>query len=333
MYQIYNDMLYKKNNFGTHEFHGSWKIVVPRTLREKVLYECHDSDHAAHGGTYKTIFRLRQDYFWPGMKRDVLEYVRKCERCKITKPANSSQRAYMGNDRTPRKKFRMVSLDFIGPMPVSSKGNQYMLVLIDNFTKFVCIQPMRRATTEKTIELIRDQWISKYGCPETIVLDNGPQLRAKALREFAEKNRINLWYTANYHPQPNATEAVNHTIVKAIRCYTGQHGNHKRWDAYLQTIACALNSAAHSATDMPPYVAVFGENIAQVGADHRIRLIDDAEEDMPTPERFGRIRQHILAALKAVYEKRYNLRARNIEYKAGDVVYKRNFRLSKAAGQ
>lgn len=182
---------------------------------------------------------------------------------------------------------------------------------------------MRRATTEKTIELLKDQWISKYGCPETIILDNGPQFRAKAFKEFAAKRRINLWYSANHHPQANSAETVNHTIVKATRTYTGQHRNHKHWDGDIQSVACALYSAVHSAIDVSPYMAVFGENIANTGADHRLQIIDDEETDILTPERFERIRNHVLAALEEAYETRalrYNLRARKIAYNDGDVV-------------
>lgn len=181
-----------------------------------------------------------------------------------------------------------------------------------------------------------DQWITKYGCPETIILDNGSQLRAIEFREFAAKMQINLWYTANYHPQANPTEADNHTIIKAIRTYTSKQGNHKNWDIDLQTVACALNSSLHSAIQITPYMAVFGENIAHTGHDHRLRILDDDEDEMPTRDKFERIRSHIIAALEEAYDiraHRYNLRARTIEYKVGDVVYKRNFKLSNASAK
>lgn len=209
-----------------------------------------------------------------------------------------------------------------------------MLVILDNFSKLNSIQPMRKATAEKTVEILQDQWITKYGCPETIILDNGPQLRSNKFREFATKNKINLWYNANYHPQANPTEAVNHTIIKAIRTYTSQHGSHKNWDSELQTVSCALNSSHHSAIQMTPFTAVFGQNIALTGNDYRLRLLDDDEEELPTSRTFEKIQSHVIAALEEAYEvraKRYNLRARAIEYQVGDVVYKRNFKLSNAS--
>lgn len=333
MYRTHDGQLYKKNNAGELNFTGSWKIVLPLRLRQQALYECHDSELAAHGGVFKTLYRLRQDYFWPKMKREAIAYVRQCETCKKTKPGNGTQRAFMGKDRSPRKKFQMISMDFIGPLPRSTMGNQWLLVILDNFSKLTGTHAMKTATAEKTIELLRDRWILVNGCPETIILDNGSQFRANLFRAFAAKMKINLWFSANYHPQANPTEAVNHTIVKAIRIYTSTQANHKDWDKDLPTVTCAINASVHSAIDMSPHMAVFGEKIALTGNDHRLRLLDDDEEDMPSLEKFRRINTHITAALEQAYDqraRRYNLRARRIEYKVGDVVYKRNFKLSNA---
>lgn len=98
MYRIHDDRLYKRNNSGPLDFNGSWKIVVPMNLRKSVLEECHDSVNAAHGGIFKTLYRLRQDYFWPKIKRDAIAHVRDCEMCKTTKPSNNIQRAFMGKE-------------------------------------------------------------------------------------------------------------------------------------------------------------------------------------------------------------------------------------------
>lgn len=127
---------------------------------------------------------------------------------------------------------------------------------------------------------------------------------------------------------------MNHSIVKAIRTYTSQQDKHNKWDTNLASVAYALNSALHSAINLTPYEAVFGEKPAAHGIDHRLRLHNDDEGDLPSPEKYDRIRNHIMGALEKAYDQRaqrYNLRARQIEFKPGDVVYKRNFRLSNAA--
>lgn len=334
MYGIHFENLYKRNNAGTEEFGGTWKLVVPGALRKTVLFECHDSELAAHGGIFKTLYRVRQDYYWPGMKKDIISYVGNCITCKSTKSRNTNQRAYMGKERSPRKKFQMVCLDYIGPLVTSSKGNNWLLVIIDNFTKYVIAQTMRKATAEKTIEILENHLITKFGCPETILLDNGSQFRSRLFKDYAAKKRITLWPTPNYHPQANPTEAANKTIGNAIRAYIQDRKSHKKWDNDLQSLICAMNSSIHTSIQMTPHMAVFGENIALSGNDHRMRIIDEEEGDAPSTVKFQRIRDHIIHALEESYLQRahrYNLRARKIDYKVGEVVFKKNFKLSNAA--
>lgn len=124
MYCVRYGKVYKKNNSGSLNFNGTWKIVVPESMKPRVLHECHDSETAAHGGVFKTLYRLRQDYFCRNMKRDAISHVRNFVVCQTTKPSNTNQRAFIGKDRSPMKKFQVLCLDFIGPLPTSSKGNQ-----------------------------------------------------------------------------------------------------------------------------------------------------------------------------------------------------------------
>ncbi|KAH8356479.1 hypothetical protein KR084_007959, partial [Drosophila pseudotakahashii] len=58
---------------------ATWKMCVPKALRETVLKENHDSLSAGHVGTRRTIARLAARYYWPGMHRDARAHVRKCE--------------------------------------------------------------------------------------------------------------------------------------------------------------------------------------------------------------------------------------------------------------
>lgn len=334
MYRIVGNIVYRKCQTSEDDFSAKWKIYVPQSLRSVVLHDCHDSLQAAHGGLFKTLGRIRQDYYWPQMKQDVLRYLKACTICKQIKPSNQKQQTPMGKERTPLKKFRVICIDFIGPLPISSKGNQWIFVAVDHFTKFVTMLPMRKATAEKTVEILENNILSKYGVPETIILDNGSQLKSKLFQEFASRHHINLWYSANYHPQANPTEAANHSIIKAMRAYLKGVKNHKHWDHQLQWVACALNASIHTATKVTPFMAVYGEAIALSGIDHRLRSIDEDISSQSQQQRFKQIQTKIQIELESAYDtraRRYNLRSKSITYQVGDIVYKRNFKLSNAA--
>jgi len=75
--QLYRNMGYR----AADEDYFPWKLCVPTPHGARVLYECHDSPTAGHLGVRKTITRLSQRYFWPGMYRDAKHHVRHCEAC------------------------------------------------------------------------------------------------------------------------------------------------------------------------------------------------------------------------------------------------------------
>lgn len=330
-YRIENEILYRHTQDFNQDLENRWKVVVPPSKRTLVMKECHDDVLAGHGGILKTLYRIRQDYFWPKLKHDVVQYVTKCLICKLTKATNQCQTAPMGSDRSPENKFQAISLDFIGPLPMSKKRNRWLLVTVDDFTKYVTLHPMIKATAEKTIQVLEEHVITKFGTPARFILDNGTQFKAKLFRQYAERKKIQLWLNAYYHPQPNATEAANKTVVNAIRAYIKDDKSHRDWDLHLHELACAINNSVHSAIKMTPFYAVFGERLAHTGEDHKLRITD---EQVDTSEaKYQKIRERIIVELDNAYQnrlKRYNLRTRPIVYYPGEYAFKKNFKLSKA---
>uniref|UniRef100_T1JNB1 RNA-directed DNA polymerase n=1 Tax=Strigamia maritima TaxID=126957 RepID=T1JNB1_STRMM len=89
------------------------KIVVPRALIQRVMWIMHGHPLSSHGGIARTLYRTRQIYTWIGMKRDVTNFVRGCQRCQACKPRSKSQieAAQIG----PYGPFDCLSVDLTGP--------------------------------------------------------------------------------------------------------------------------------------------------------------------------------------------------------------------------
>ncbi|KAM8702617.1 hypothetical protein ACLKA7_001953 [Drosophila subpalustris] len=122
-----------------------WKLCAPSGQRRKVLQECHDTPTAGHQGVRKTVCRLSQRYYWPGMFRDAARYVKCCEVCRKYK---CEQRKPAGQMLTRQVSEPMAVLcaDFVGPLPLSKRGNTMLLVFQDAFSKWVELIPLERAT-------------------------------------------------------------------------------------------------------------------------------------------------------------------------------------------
>lgn len=134
-FKIENEILYHRFDKKKNPFGNDWKICVPSENRVKAIGENHDSVFASHPGFFKTLHRIQNIYYWPKMIGQIYEYVRKCEICRTTKASNVKTNLPNGKRRETDMPLRTLSCDFIGPMTMTKLQNQYLFVVIDNFTK------------------------------------------------------------------------------------------------------------------------------------------------------------------------------------------------------
>lgn len=328
-FRVENNTLYKnctvaKRNLG---FVSDWRVVVPTNRRNDVMADCHSSALSAHGGYHKTIDRVRRNYFWPNMDGDVRSFVRSCEVCKSAKHSNITQRAPMGLFRESHQPWRVLYLDFIGPLPKSKQGNINILTVVDSFTKFVHAHPMRAATTKKLISFMENRIFLVFGVPETIYCDNGSQFVSREFKNFLTRYGVCFAPVSRYHPQANAAEAANKTIVTSIRTFIKDDEDHRNWDGQLQSITCAMNNSLHSTIKFSPYFANFGQNMSTNGKSYSVIPSNENSGQNSDHLRLEKIRNIVKKNLLAAYEsskKRYDLRSRPISYDVGDIVWKVN---------
>lgn len=315
----------------------NWKLVVPESLRSKVLNECHDDPTAGHFGVKKTVNRVRQHYFWPSLISDVKLYVRKCEVCASHKPSQLPPSGMMGRQREVSGPFQVVSVDLMGPFPRSKQGNTMLLVLSCWFSKFSLLFPLRTGKASTIVKILEEQIILVYGSPDVIICDNGKQFVANQFKEMAENYGVDLWYTPYYHPQANPTERVNKVIGTAIACYV--RDNHRDWDKYIHHIAHAIRTSVHEVTGKTPSYLFFGRETSVLG-----NKCGHFQEEAPLKcnregfESYLKSRNEIYTDIKErlrrAHEensKQYNKRRRTCEYREGDMVWKRTKFLSNAA--
>ena len=87
-------------------------------------------DHLGHFGAKKTFDRVKSRFYWPGYEKDVECWVKQCEQCQKRNPPQPNPIAPLGTIKTTRP-FERLSWDIMGPLPTSTKGNKYILVITD----------------------------------------------------------------------------------------------------------------------------------------------------------------------------------------------------------
>jgi hypothetical protein len=163
------------------ELSDPWKLCVPKPARAAVLRECHDNPTAGYLGIAKTTARLALRYYWPGMFREAAQYVRKCPSCQRYKTPQQQPpgKMYPTPNRQP---WETVSTDLVGPLPRSSRGNCYVVVMQGRFTKWVQCRAVRKATARAVTQALYEEVIPRFGCPVTVISDNGTQYSGGTFR-------------------------------------------------------------------------------------------------------------------------------------------------------
>ena len=139
-----------------------------------IIQENHDGI-AGHLGYKKTLAKVTKSYYWEKMAPDIKKFVDTCEACQRSKGSTQKQFGTLNPIAPPTDKFKVYSMDFIGPLPKSKNGNNDILVIVDMFTKAVCLEPIKMTYDAQMIARIMfTRIISRFRFPEKIVSDRDP---------------------------------------------------------------------------------------------------------------------------------------------------------------
>lgn len=317
-----------------------WKYVVPRPQRRDIIDACHSPPTCSHLGVYKTLSRIKEKFYWPKMKYDVLKFIRNCRVCGSQKSSNQKPMGLMGKEKHVCFPFQTIAIDLMGPFPRSKKGNKWLLVVGDWFSKYVLLCSLRSSKSSHITNFLEKNVFLTYGVPQFIICDNGPQFISREFKNLAKKYQVQkICYNAVYSPQCNFVERINKTVGTAIRSYISKHDT---WDVELEKIQFALNTSRHEITNHTPAFLVFARHLPISGKYYgSIPKEQDFEITPGNRDNYAAdlkdlnlVFQEVRGKLHSAYErnsKYYNLRRRNISFNKGDLVWRHNKVLSQAA--
>jgi len=232
---------------------GIERIYMPKKYRLK----CIEYYHLAyiHPGISKTLAVIKRYFDWPGLKRDIVEYILGCIPCQQCKRA--PQKLYGDiHNVTSYRKNELISIDYFGPLPKGRGGVEYIVVILDVFTKFVKLFAIKNANSETTIKKL-ELYMKEHGIAENILSDNGSQFTSGLWKQHWAKKGIALRYTATYHPSANPVERYMQTIAECIRLNV-RNSNHGKWPWLIELVERRLNTLEHTVTKFAPITLHFG---------------------------------------------------------------------------
>uniref|UniRef100_A0A8C5H551 Gypsy retrotransposon integrase-like protein 1 n=1 Tax=Gouania willdenowi TaxID=441366 RepID=A0A8C5H551_GOUWI len=250
--RVQNGVLYrvtKDSKFNKKVF----QFIVPDSLKHQIMVGLHDN--AGHQGRARTFSLARERFFWVGMKRDVVNYVRRCERCVVGKTPEPEARAPLENIQTSEP-MELVCIDFWTAELGGSKTVD-VLVVTDHFSKMAHAFPCRSQSARHVARRLWDDFFCVYGFPKRIHSDQGANFESRLMRDLLEMAGVEKSHTTPYHPMGNGVvERFNRTLGNMLRVLPPTAK--AKWPQMLQTLTFSYNCTVHETTGFAPFFLMFG---------------------------------------------------------------------------
>lgn len=222
-------------------------LCVPLSRVKEFISGFHEM--IGHFGVYKTWSALRREVWWQNMHRDVKRVLKSCDLCQKTKATVHPKP--MLQPILPEGTGDLWSIDFYGPLPRSRAGVVYLLVILDIFSKYTWLFPLKKANTRSVISCLREGVFKEFAPPRRILSDHGTQFTSLEWKTFCQSLNMQIIYCSVRHPQANPVERSMRELGRLFRafCYSKQ----KRWAWELPKIREVLNSVVHESTGYSPW--------------------------------------------------------------------------------
>ena len=332
-----NDLLvkYVRSSEIDDNFDESFKIVVPDSLKNLIFRLHHDHPTSGHRGINATATQISRKYIWFRMHKDIRNYVQTCLHCQQTNPTNQKPVGILSPNR-PQFPWEIIAIDLVGPLPPSGKDMnnhfQYLFVIIDTFSKWVEIFPLKEAKTDVIIEKLFET-VCRFGFPRQVISDNGTQFTSEDFINICRSLNIDIKFCPTYHAQANPTERINRNIKQYLRKYCKTHSD---WSENVQLMAYSLRTNVIGTTEFTPAEIVLGRNLNNpfVVPLQQTRLASAQDVRNYSTKLKEKLTSNYLQTRDNLQVSRYNYRKqfdhyrRDVIYKIGDLVLYRLHPLS-----
>ncbi|GJZ53419.1 transposon ty3-G gag-pol polyprotein [Tanacetum coccineum] len=298
---------------------GAILLCPTSPLLETVLALCHASPEGGHFGFHKTLHKVKQTFWWKGLKQRVKFFIKECLVCQRFKSDSMLPAGLLQPLPIPERVWEDISMDFVEGLP-NSKGFTVVMVVVDRLSKYAHFIPLKHPFTAVSVakEFVLNV-VKLHGIPATVVSDRDKVFISSFWQALFKLQGSHLCMSSSYHPQTDGqTEVINRIMEQYLRCFTGDQP--KKWLDWLPWAEYSYNTSVHSSTKLSPFQVVYGRPpprlVPYVPGTTKVQVVDEYLGD-----RDALLRQ--LRANLIVAQNRMKVQAdrkrREVEFLEGDL--------------
>jgi hypothetical protein len=302
-----------------------YRLVVPAKERQKLIIDIHTT--VGHGGVDKVLYVAHQSYYWPGMDREIQNQVKSCFHCQLTKGKPARDKAPF-QPTLVQEPFERIAMDISGPYHQSKHGYRFILAIIDYFSKYTVLIPLKRIDAETVAIKTFKYWIAIFGAPQVIHTDRGSNFESELFREQCALMGIHKTRTSPYYPQSDGLVERLFRTIKPLLSSTVR-SRAISWCEALPFVEMGLRCSVQATTGFSPFEILFGksmrlplcwQNTPSV-SNKELRTTSQYIQDLQ--QKLKRTKETVMEHVKIAVNKqaeRYNYKKINTELQVGDSV-------------
>lgn len=240
------------------------KVVPPPSRRVAIILALHAQ--LGHFGVRRTAALVRLSYWWKGLYNQVAAVLRTCMECDRVRSSFNSPQPQLHPLPIQGMGYRW-SFDLAGPLPKTERGNRYIMIGIEHFSKWCVLAPLPDKLSKHTAHVLLDRVLSTWGAPAVILTDQGKEFEGE-FDALCHQALVDHRTTSRDHPECDGlAERMVQTTKTALRKYGLIAGNHGTWDLQLPWLSMGYNfSRQASLATFSPYQLVYGREPVLAGS-------------------------------------------------------------------
>jgi len=307
----------------------TWQIVLPKVYRKEFMEIAHGGITGGHLGVLKTSSGIKARAYWPTWRSDLASFMRTCEPCARYHRGVVRHQAPM---QTPivGEPWERVSVDITGVHPRSSNDKQFILTLVDHFSKWAEATPLSNHTAPTVAKALMVHVFTRYGAPRQLLTESGPEFESILFAELMKHMGIDKLRTIAYRASTNGVvERFHRTLNSMIGKVVSE--TQRDWDERLPAVMAAYRASPHSSTGFSPNRLFLGRE-TQMPIDIVWGMPEESHEAArPVEEFVEKMRDDMeemyeltRKQLRVAAERRkacYDIRIKKAEFNTGDWVW------------
>ncbi len=227
--------------------------IIPRSQYYPLMYTFHNDPTAGHLGYKKVLQKLSERYYWPGMAKDVNQYIAACYQCQMKKPMQKINELH---PIPPSRLFDRWGVDVVRSLLITPKENRYIIVAVEYLSKWQEAKAVTEANALSISNFLYQNIICQFGCFTYLHTDKGTEFVNEVVEKLTEKFRVKHHRSTPYRPQANGlVERFNKSLCDSLAKLVDESAE---WDIFVEPALWAYRTSINSSTQISPFMIVYG---------------------------------------------------------------------------